>query len=387
MGLFDRLFGHAPVPGKDQGTFRTLTAYSPTFTAWNGRLYESELVRSAIDSRSRHISKLKVEVIGSAKPALRRRLNAAPNEFQTWSQFLYRLNTILDMKNTAFIVPVYGEFGEVTGIYPILTSRCALVQYNGEPWIRYEFDTGEKASIRVTEVGIMTKFQYSDDFFGDSNRALADTMALLNIQRQGVEEAVKNSATYRFMARLNNFTNAKDLAEERKRFSNENLKADSEAGGLLLFPNTYNDIRQIESKPYTVDADSLKLIQTNVFNYFGVNDKILQNIATGDEWASFYEGAIEPFALQFSEVVSRLIFSERERTAGNMVMATANRLQYMSNADKLNVSAQMADRGIMTINEIREIWNLAPVEGGDVRILRGEYKGADAQEVSNDETE
>ena len=54
-------------------------------------------------------------------------------------------------------------------------------------------------------------------------------------------------------------------------------------------------------------------------------------------------------------------------------MATANRLQYLSNADKLNVSSQMADRGIMSRNEIREIWNLPPIEGGDVPTIRGEY--------------
>ena len=47
----------------------------------------------------------------------------------------------------------------------------------------------------------------------------------------------------------------------------------------------------------------------------------------------------------------------------------------MSNADKLNVSAQMADRGLMTRNEIREIWNLPPLppEIGDGLPVRGEY--------------
>ena len=54
-------------------------------------------------------------------------------------------------------------------------------------------------------------------------------------------------------------------------------------------------------------------------------------------------------------------------------MATSNRLQYMSNNDKLNVSSQMLDRGILSINDVREIWNLPPVEGGDQRIIRGEY--------------
>ena len=49
----------------------------------------------------------------------------------------------------------------------------------------------------------------------------------------------------------------------------------------------------------------------------------------------------------------------------------------MTNSDKLKVSAQLVDRGIMSINDAREIWNLPPVEDGDIRILRGEYYNAD----------
>jgi hypothetical protein len=105
-----------------------------------------------------------------------------------------------------------------------------------------------------------------------------------------------------------------------------------------------------------------------------VNEDVLQNKTFGDSWSAFYEGAIEPFAIQFSEVASKMLFTPRERTQGSGLYATANRLQYLSNADKLNVSSQMADRGIMSINEIRDIWNLPPVEGGDIRIMRGEYK-------------
>ena len=324
--------------------------------------------------RARHAAKLRVELSGAGKPHLQRLMKSAPNGFMTWSQFLYRLSTILDMQNTAFIVPVFGEFGEITGFYPILPSMCELVQSGGEPWIRYTFSNGQQAAIRVVECGIMTKFQYSQDFFGDSNLALYNTMNLISIQNQGIEEAIKNSSTYRFMAQLSNFSKASDLRKERERFSEDNLASDANGGGLLLFPNTYTNIQQITSKAYTIDADQQKLIQTNVFNYFGVNEKILQNIATGDEWAAFYEGAVEPFAIQLSEVLTKICFTQRERALGSEVIVTANRLQYMSNQDKLNVSAQMADRGLMTINEIRDIWNLAPLPGGDVAIKRGEYK-------------
>ena len=377
MGLFDRIFKRpAAGGGGNRGYWQTLTAYSPVFTSWRGELYESELVRAAIDARARHIAKLAVTVQGSAKPKLQTRLRQAPNEWQTWSQFLYRLSTILDMQNTAFIVPVTGAFGETTGIYPLLPSMCEVVSYNGEPWLRYTFATSQKAAVRMSECGIMTRFQYRDDLFGESNRALSQTMQLMQIQATGITEAVKNSNTFRFFAKINNFVKPEDLAKERRRFNRENLEG--EGGGLLLFPNTYSEIKQVVTRPYVIDSGQLELIRTNVYGYFGVNEAVLQNKAIGDAWSAFYEGAIEPFAVQLSEVLTRMLFTPLEQSNGAQLYATANRLQYMSNSDKLNVSAQLVDRGIFSINEAREIFNLPPVEGGDVRTIRGEYKNADA---------
>jgi HK97 family phage portal protein len=380
MGLLDDIFR----PVQNKGTlqevqnaarnFATLTAYRPSFTTWGGAIYESELVRAAIDARARHISKLKVEIYGSAKPALQAKLKQGPNQWQTYSQFLYRASTILDCTTTCIIVPVFDADLNITGYYPVLPRRCQVVEYEGEPWLRYEFAHGQRAATPLKDCAVLTKFQYKNDIFGDGNEALTETMKLVHLANQGVDEAIKSSATFRFMARTKTMTKTEDLAKERKRFNEANLSASAEGdAGLLLFPSQYEDIKLIDPRPYTVDADQMKLIRENVSNYFGVNTAVLQNAAIGDAWAAFYEGAVEPFAIQFSEAMTKAVFTERERSQGSYIMATANRLQYLSNSDKLQVSAQMADRGIMTINEIRDIWNLAPVEGGDVAVIRGEY--------------
>lgn len=385
MGLLDSIFR----PDKNRAeqealksakaTFKTLTAYRPAFTTWRGAIYESDLVRAAIDARARHISKLKVEVHGAAKPGLQAKLRQGPNQWQTWSQFLYRVSTILDAseRSTCIIVPVLDEYLVTTGYFPVLPDKCEVVEFEGEPWIRYKFAHGQTAATRMADCAILTKYQYKNDFFGDGNHALDETMKLVHIQNEGIEEAVKNSATYRFMAQVNNFTMADDLANERKRFTKENLVADAEAGGLLLFPNTYQNIQQIKSTPYTVDAQQMELIKTNVANYFGVNEHVMQNLATADELDAFFNGAIEPFAIQFSEAMTKAIFTERERAQGSHLIANANRLQYMSTTAKVQMAKELLDRGVMTINEARELFNYADMEGGDVAPIRGEYKATE----------
>ncbi|MBQ1573352.1 MAG: phage portal protein, partial [Clostridiales bacterium] len=201
MSLFDALFKKTPKPqGQYGGMFKLLNGYVPQFTTYQGGVYESELIRAAINARAVHMGKLKIEIKGSAKPALRVKLQHAPNRFQSWSQFMYRLSTILDVNNTAFITPIYDEYGEVSGIYAPLPQRCEIVQYNDIPYLRYTFSNGDRASIELENCGIMTKFQYSNDMFGENNNALLPTMDLVHIQNQGIKEGVKSAATYRFWA-------------------------------------------------------------------------------------------------------------------------------------------------------------------------------------------
>ena len=385
MGLFDKLFRPQRERKRADEYFKTLTAYRPVFHDWRGELYESALVRAAIDARARHISKLKVETVGTAKPELQRLLKLGPNQFQTWGQFLYRVSTILDVNSTAFIVPIVDKDLKVTGYFPVLPEKVEIIEFNGEPWLKYKFTHGQEAAIEMKYCAVLNRFQYRSDFFGTGNRALDETMDLISIQNQGIKEGAKNSATYRFMAKTTNFTTPDDLALERKRFSDRNLSAEAEGGGVLLFPNTYTDIKQLAGDTYSPDPKQMELIQTNVFDYFGVNEDVLQNKAYGDAWSAFYEGAIEVFAIQFSDAMTKAIFTENERSRGSELILTANRLQYLSNVDKLNVTAQLTDRGIFSINEAREVFNLPPVEGGDVRTIRGEYKNAEEINGGNED--
>ena len=395
MSLLDKIFRPDQAKKSEKALndarsfFRTLTAYEPVFTNWGGAIYESEIVRAAIDARARHISKLKVETVGTANTPLQSKLKQGPNQWQTWSQFLYRTSTILDVNNTVFVVPVFDERMVITGVFPVLPSRCGIVEYDGELWLRYQFAGGQIAAVEFKKCAILTKYQYKSDFFGDKNNALRETMQLIHIQNQGIEEGVKNSATFRFMAQLANFSSPTDLKKERERFTEYNLSTDSDSGGFLLFPNTYKDIKQIDVKPYSVDAEQMGQIRENVFNYFGVNQGVLQNSAKNEELEGFFDGAIEPFAIQFSEAITKMLFSERERAQGSYIIANANRLQYMSTSQKVQMAQQLLDRGVMSINEARELFNYTPVENGDVRFIRGEYYDTEDkvnEEVSNDES-
>lgn len=379
MGLFEKLFGKkaadAPAVMKAQHTFQLLDGYVPAFHTWNGSVFESDLIRAALDAHGRHASKLQFNVSGAAKPNLQNRLKIQPNPYNTWSQFQYRTAVILNARNTAFLVPTRGEYGEANGVTNIVPERWELVEYNGTPYIRFTLQNNKRLACSLYEVGILTRYQYRSDLFGESNDAMKPVLDLIEMQRQGIQEGIKNGASYRFSAQSDNWATDEDLASEMDRFNKFTFQNRKNAGGMILFPNTYTNVQQLKQDGYKVDADQMKLIKENVYDYFAVNEEIIQNKAFGDAWLAFYEGAIEPFAIQLSDVMTRMFFNERERQFGNRIFFTSNRLQYMSNADKMNAVGQLADRGLATRNELREILNLTPLPDpyGSQIPARGEY--------------
>lgn len=358
--------------------YRMWTAYQPAFTTWNGALYESDLIRAAIGAKARNAAKLKIDIYGSAESPLKTRLKRNPNPLQTWSQFLSRATTIFEVENSVIIMPWY-DGNEVIGHMPVPVSQCQFSVYDGRLMIVYMPESGASPmAAEFAECGVVVQHQYKNDVFGANNRPLNPTLEMLNLQKQGIEEAVKNSATYRFMARFTEAVFSEDLKDERKNFTQQNLSGDDGNDGLLLFPNSYNDIRQVESKQYVLDDKQMNYIRENVFNYFGVNDKVLRNEAYGDDWIAFYEGAIEPFAIQLAEVYERMLFTDLERANGNGVMFAISRLEHLPDEVKIAKAHESVDRGMLSVNEARAIaWGLPPREGGDTYAIRGEYKNTE----------
>lgn len=331
-----------------------------------------DLTRAAVHSFATFCGKLKPEMSGSAKNYLEKTLQFKPNFFMDTTKFLYRLATIYEVDNTAFIVPVEDQLGRLIGYYPILPQRCEIVEAGGVIYLRYQFANGEYAAIEFEKVGVMAQYLYHDDLFGEDNRPLKPTMQLLHTQNEGIINAVKNSANIRFLAKVANMLKPEDIKKERERFTTDNLSEDNKSG-MIIYDGKFSELKQVDSKPYTVNALQMQQINENVFIHFGTNMDILTNKYDENTWNAYYEGKIEPFAIQLSIVMSNMTYTPTEINRGNMITWTANRLQYASNSTKLQVSTQLFDRALLNRNGVMDIWNMAHVEGGEKYYIRKEY--------------
>lgn len=384
MGLLEKLFPKKTAEAEVYQYFRTLGGYTPVYTSFDGGVYEMALTRACIHTFATHVSKLRPEVRGPNSSRMDRILGYQPNPWMDTKKYLYRLATIYMTENTAFIAPVYDDdlLLQIGGFFPILPSQAAVVEKNGREYLRFQFPVGT-AAIELDRSGIMTQMQYRDDFFGESNRALRPTMELINAQNQSIINGVKASGSVRFLAKLAQTLKPEDMSRERNRLVKDNLGSDN--GGVMIFDAKYADVSPIESKPYVVDDKQAANIRESVFDYFGMSTEILHNTYTPDQWSAYYEGKIEPFAIEASLVHTNMTYTPAEISRGKEIVFTVNRLQYMSMADKLSTVTQLFDRGMMNQDEGREVFQLPALGTEDSKryYIRRDYAEVNALNQEN----
>ena len=356
---------------------KMVVGYQPVFSSYSGGVYEMDMTVSAIHSFANHVSKANPKIKGSSYKNIEKQFQVYMNDTMTTSQFLYRSATIFKCENNVFIIPIYDQYHFVSGWYPISTIGAKIQNTNGILMLTYQL-SGVSYTIPYNEVIHIRSHHYKNELMGDGNMSLYPTLTLIDTQNQGIVNGIQQSNVIRFLAKLANVLKPDDMKKERQRLIDDNL-SNTNTGGVLLFDSKYADIKQVESKPFIVDAEQAEYIRNNVHSYFGTNENILQNKFNESEWGAYYEGEIEPFLIQLSQGMTRVMFTSREISFDNFVIWEASRLQYASTDTKLNLITQLFDRGFISHNEGLSILNLPPIddEKANRRYIRLEYGEVD----------
>lgn len=383
--LYEIMFGSKKTyQPKESTQLKLLNGYMPVFSSFSGEPYDSDEVRAAVDAIARNAAKLKAKHIrrinGKIEPqnsTIERLLQVRPNPYMDAYTFLYKVVTNLYMSNNSFIYIDTDNYGTVRAFYPISAANAELIEYQGQVYIKFSFFGGEKITLPYTDIIHLRRFFYKHDFYGESNAiALNPTLELINTTNQGIINAVKSSAFIRGILKFTqSMMKPSDIKAERDRFVTEYLSLDNNGGIGAI--DAKADFLPMENKPHMVDDKQMALISDKVCKYFGISPKIITSSYSEDEWNAFYESTLEPVAVQLSLEITSKLFTKKEQGFGNEIIFEANRLQYASNTTKINLLKETMPFGILTINEGREVLNLAPVEGGEKRLMSLNYVDTD----------
>lgn len=369
-----RVFGNLFARRTGLSQVRVMAGYTPVFTPWGSRPYDADVVRAAVDAVARNAAKLKAKHIRRVNGAIihvgghiERLLQVRPNPHMSAYDFQYKMISMYLLDNNAFAYPQW-KAGRLEAVWPInCTGAEVLEDEAGIFYVKFYFADRGTVVLPYSDVIHLRRHFYDNDVLGTPNKPIDTTLSVIHTTREGLAQAVKTSAFLRGILKFQGMMKPEDIQAQRERFVNEYLTMQN-AGGIAAL-DAKADYQELKNDPKMIDADQMKELRDTVFRYFGVNENIVMGRYTEDEWNAFYESTIEPIAVQMSLEFTSKLFTDREIGHGNEIVFEANRLQYASVSTKLAL-VSMVDRGAMTPNEWREVFNLSPIEGGDVPIRR-----------------
>lgn len=364
IGLVNQIFGK--FKNKVLSTFvKGINQTDTSFTDWNGGMYDNDIAKSAIHTNASNIAKLRPKHIRRSKDKviyfpdknIEKMLNY-PNRYMNMYDFLYKVATQREEKDNAFIYFKKDSYE----LFPISASKLELLEdTTGALFARFYFKVGDTVVIPFEDLIIIRNHFNSKDLFGDNNNTLNSTMQVVNTIDQGIVNAIKKSANLRGILKWNSVLRDEDIEKQTKKFVDSYLNINNDGGVASTDPRF--EFEQLKQESYVPNKQQMDSSKERIYSYFGVNEKIIQSRFSEEEWNAYYENKIEPVAIQLSLEFTKKIFTNHKVGHGNEIIFEANRLQYASNTTKVQVAKLLTDIGAASLDDILEIFNMAPIGG------------------------
>ena len=373
--LFSRIFGNDrdTTPPDTATTFEILDRYKSVFTRYDGKFEDDIDIRTCVDVIARNAAKMhpkhirrtaeKLEILNGN---LYRLLSKKPNELQNAFQFYYQVISDLELYNNAYIYIQRDENFKVTGLYPLSYKTIKLYEYKDNIYILFKFGNKKERFVAYNSCIHLTKFANSDGLMGGSTEPILKTLSIKHVLDEGIVNAIKTTSAIKGVIKSTQaMLKPEDVKKMRDQFVEDFVQHSDNSGiGGLDATTTFTPIN---IDPKTADENQIKIYDNKILGYFGLNENIIQSKYSEDEWNAFYESVLEPIGLQMSLEFTSKLFTPTERYFGNEIIFESNRLQYASNKTKIELVRYA--NNIMTINELREVFNLAPIDDGNEILI------------------
>lgn len=374
MQLFFRKKQQQTISEKERSKVIPFNTETWHYVRFSGHLLDIDTIVACIDALARNLAKMELSAIRKDKDNISitdrtsdvAKVLKRPNKYQTQYDFIYKVAALFFATNNAYIWPEYDESGNLINLWPINCVSAKLYEKDGIELLRFQLHHNHWFTVPYSQIIHLRNHYMKDDIFGDSNHAFSSIAELMDAQQQGIKGGIKNSALIRGILKAAQTMKEEDIKAARDRFIEDNFTVENNGG--VLFVDGKFDYTNIESKPYVVDADTMKFTQEKAYSYYGVNEDFLQNKFDAAGYESVFEGRLEPWSIYFTQALTDGIFTTRMQSFGNQIVANMARLKYQSLSSITNMISVTRELGLFTRDEYREMLGyepLGPDRGGD----------------------
>ena len=359
MNIFDRLFR------KNRPQAQAVIEIENQYTAFSGTAYGNAAFRAAVDTIGRHTAKLQAH---GADKQLETLLNEAPNAYMSGFDLLYKTAAAYFTHNNAFMLLARDDTGRITAVYPITPQSVEFHPgTDGAIYLECLFSDGRQVTFPYSDVIHLRRHFLTNDLLGDGNAPLFPLLDTAQTLTQGIAASVKNGTSIRGVLKFTSLVNPAQVKAEKELFVSDYFNP-ANSGGIAATDQRF-DFVPTNIAAYNIPQEQVEIVNRQIYDYLGVNGKIISGSYNENEFSAFYESVVEPFALQLSQ--------EFRLKSDVAIVFTAERMEFSSAATKIKLLHEAAPLGLITINEARSLLALPPVPAGDRRLQSLNYVSAE----------
>lgn len=383
MGVFDKiksLFTRSDKKKQVQNLINTYYGGNWQYFVWNyaNQIYKIPEVKCAIEKIADIFSSVdiyneRVDKNGNIQyleDATNRILKYKPNPLQNATQFYKNVITKLLLDNNVFIEPVFDMNGNLKALYPLPTRNFQLSMDNNDKNAYVQFYDAYK---NPQEKYNLNNIIYLNRFNTLSGGQQSNDMGLYEKVLQSLSEKIVNDASPNKPRALlqSNQIGEGQLKDKDKKGATETLKASfaENVQGIAYLDKKWT-ITPINWNENDVNKELMAFIVNLVYNYFSINENIINNKASEIEMAMFVKTTIKPLAKQFSQEFTNKLFTENEYYFGRRIEFDYNPLLVTTLQSEANIAQINIRNGIWSIDEARERIGYEPLPDGLGKVHR-----------------
>lgn len=344
------------------------------YFVWNyaNQIYDIPEVRTAIEKVSDIFSSIPIYHkridknghITYLEDSTARVLNYRPNPLQNGTQFIKTAVTNLFLNNDSFIEPIFDyETGRLKQLYPLPVQKPKFeIDSSGTAAFVQFFDAHGNPERRYNLNSLIYLNRFSTLSGGQANK-----LGLYETVLKSLGEQIVNIADPRKPRAIlqSNQTGQGQLKEKDKKGAVDSVRADfaDNIQGLAYLDKMWT-ITPINWTENDVNKDLMQFIVNVVYNYFSINENIINNKATELEMEMFVSNTIKPLAIQCEKEFTNKLFSENEYYFGHRIEFDYFSLSVNTLQAKTSLFSVAIRQGILNIDECREMIGQPPLENG-----------------------
>lgn len=359
----------------------------PILRGFGQDIYMSDLINNSIDRIATEFSKIDVasvvegdDAVAIQKDDITRLFRFQPNPLQTTKDFLASCEWLRRKTMHCFVFPQWVEvtdsygnrYRKYTAFYPLNPASVKFGQDDSGTWgVRFYWRDGTYDELPLSDVihlkwrrGINLIACGGDDYGTADVKDTLESLDVLHKVMSGLPISIENGMKLSGVYTAKTVSDAESLKKKRDEFENHIMT--SKAGVVAI--DLAGDFKPMPPRNVVIPESTMRFLKNIIRERYGVSEDIITGNYNDDSHAAFYETCIEDAIVEFQQAFSQVLFSPREQDIGHRVKCYYNKVEYYSTQNKIQLAQIARETGMMTINQIAEMFGLEPFDGGDRRL-------------------